>query len=70
MSNDNEFRAYLCPNPGSSTNLGSKKQRLVFISIDRSNPLSVLEAGKIADIVVVVMSCKETEIEGLKVDPD
>ena len=60
LANDNEFRAYLCPNPGSSTNLGSKKQRLIFISIDRANPLAVLEAGKIADIVLVAMSCKET----------
>jgi len=60
LANDNEFRAYLCPNPGSSTNLGSKKQRLIFVSIDRTNPLAVLEAGKIADIVVVVMSCKDT----------
>jgi hypothetical protein len=29
-----------------------------------------LEVGKIADIVIVVMSCAETEIKGLKVDPD
>lgn len=50
--------------------MGSKKQRLIFIEIDRKNSLAVLEAGKIADIVVVVMSCKDTEIEGLKVDPD
>ena len=41
LANDNEFRAYICPNPGSSTNLGSKKQRLIFVSIDRTNPLAV-----------------------------
>jgi pre-rRNA-processing protein TSR1 len=64
------FRAYLCPNPGSSTNLGSRKQRLIFIEVDRNDEQAVLEAGKIADIVVVVMSCKETEVSGLKVDPD
>ena len=64
------FRAYLCPNPGSSTNMGSKKQRLIFLEIDRENPHAVLEVGKIADIIVVVMSCAETDITGLKVDPD
>jgi hypothetical protein len=42
--------------------LGSKKQRLIFVEIDRNNPLAVLEAGKIADIIVVVMSCAETDI--------
>jgi hypothetical protein len=50
--------------------MGSKKQRLIIINIDRKNPMAVLEAGKVADMVVVVMSCKETQIEGLKVDPD
>jgi hypothetical protein len=30
----------------------------------------VLEVGKIADLILVVMSCKEVETEGLKVDPD
>jgi hypothetical protein len=70
LQEDDMFRAYQCPNPGSSTNLGSKKQRLIFIEIDRTNPLAVLEVGKIADIIVVVMSCAETEIQGLKVNPD
>ena len=59
---DDKFRAYLCPNPGSSTNMGSKKQRLIFVEIDRKNPLAVLEVGKIADIIVVVMSCADTDI--------
>jgi hypothetical protein len=62
VKEDNQFRAYLCPNPGSSTNMGSKKQRLIFVEIDRTNPLAVLEVGKIADIIVVVMSCGKTEI--------
>lgn len=30
----------------------------------------MLEVGKVADIVFVVMSCKETEVSGLKVNPD
>ena len=70
IKEDNQFRAYLCPNPGSSTNMGSKKQRLIFVEIDRTNPLAVLEVGKIADIIVVVMSCGKTDIQGLKMDPD
>jgi len=70
IEDDNEFKAYLCPNPGSSTNLGSKKQRLIFLEIDRQNEHTVLEVGKLADIILVVMSCKDTEIQGLKVDPD
>ena len=60
LEQDNEFRAYLCPNPGSSTNMGSRKQRLIFVGINRNDPLAILEAGKIADIIVVVMSCRET----------
>lgn len=50
--------------------MGSKKQRLIFVEIDRTDPLAVLEVGKIADIIVVVMSCADTDIQGLKVDPD
>ena len=30
----------------------------------------MLEVGKLADIIIVVMSCADTEIEGLKMDPD
>jgi hypothetical protein len=67
---DNQFRAYLCPNPGSSTNLGSKKQRLIFLEINRDDEHHVLEVGKLADIVIVVMSCGETDVKGLKVDPE
>lgn len=64
------FKAYVCPNPGSSTNMGSKKQRLIFININRDDPYAVLEAGKIADIVLAVMSCKDSDTTGLKIDPD
>jgi hypothetical protein len=60
----------MCPNPGSSTNMGSKKQRLIFLEINREDEYSVLEVGKIADIIVVVMSCADSNIQGLKVDPD
>lgn len=70
LAGDNEFAAYLCPNPGSSTNLGSKKQRLIFVEMDRNDEHAVLEVGKLADIILVVMSCQETDVTGLKVDPD
>ncbi len=36
-ADDSQFKAYVCPNPGSSTNLGSKKQRLIFMEIDRND---------------------------------
>jgi hypothetical protein len=67
---DTELKAYVCPNPGSSTNLGSKKQRLIFTTINRDDPHAVLEAGKIADIILVVMSASDVETTGLKIDPD
>lgn len=60
----------MCPNPGSSTNLGSKKQRLMFLEINREDDYSVLEVGKIADIILVVMSCAESDVKGMKIDPD
>lgn len=33
----------------------------MFLEINRDDPYSVLDIGKVADIVLVVMSCKETE---------
>ena len=29
-----------------------------------------MEIGRIADLLLVVMSCKDTETQGLKIDPD
>jgi hypothetical protein len=29
-----------------------------------------LEVGKLADVILVVMSCQEVDTKGLKVDPD
>ncbi len=60
----------MCPNPGSSTNLGSKKQRLIFLEINRNDDQAVLEVGKIADLVLVVMSCADSEVSGLKINPE
>lgn len=64
-----QFKAYLCPNPASSTNMSSRKQRLIFLQINRNDPYSILDTCKIADIVVAVMSCKNTVVSGLKQDP-
>lgn len=64
-----QFKAYLCPNPSSSTNMASRKQRLIFLQIDRKDPYSVLDVCKVADLVVTVMSCKHTNVGGLKQDP-
>ena len=64
------LKAYICPNAGSSSNLSSKKQRLIFIEVDRNDIYSVLDVGKVADMVLMVMSCKGTDESQLKVDPD
>ena len=64
-----QFKAYLCPNPGSSSNMASRKQRLIFLEMDRNDPYSVMDIAKIADIVVVSMSCKKTNVNGIKQDP-
>ena len=53
-----QFKAYLCPNPASSTNMSSRRQRLIFLQIDRNDPYSILDICKVADLVVVSMSCK------------
>ena len=64
-----QFKAYLCPNPSSSTNMSSRKQRLIFLQIDRNDPYSILDVCKIADLVIGVMSCRHTKVGGLKQDP-
>lgn len=66
---DSTQKAYICPNPGSNANLASKKQRLIFVNIDRNDSYSILDAGKICDLMVVVMSCKHTNVKNLKQDP-
>lgn len=42
----------------------------MFVEINRDDPYHVLDTGKVADIILVVMSCSETETQGLKVDPE
>lgn len=64
---DSEFKAYICPNAGASGI--AKKQRLIFRVIDREDVYSVLDVGKVADIVLMVMSCKNTDETSLN-NPD
>ena len=40
------------------------------MEINRDDDNSVLEVGKIADLIIVAMSCSESDIKGVKVDPD
>ena len=64
-----QFKAYICPNPASTSNMLSRKQRLIFLEIDRNDPYSVMDVCKVADILITVMSCKNTNVSGLKQDP-
>ena len=59
----------MCPNPGSAANLVSKRQRLQFVTMDRTDPYSILDVGKVADIVLVIMSCAKTTVATLHDDP-
>ena len=64
-----QFKAYLCPNPGANTNMASRKQRLIFLEMDRNDPYSIMDISKICDQVLVIMSCKHTNVGGVKQDP-
>mmetsp|Transcript_12923 Transcript_12923/g.21871 ORF Transcript_12923/g.21871 Transcript_12923/m.21871 type:complete len:373 (-) Transcript_12923:1496-2614(-) len=64
------YRAYVCPNAGSNNNLSSNRQRLIFMEIDPSNVYSVLDVGKVADIILMVMSADKVDEKQLKTDPD
>ena len=55
---ESQFQAFVCPNAGSSANMASKRQRLIFLEIDRNDVYSVLDVGKVADVVLMVMSSK------------
>jgi hypothetical protein len=61
-----QFKAYLCPNPGASSNMASRKQRLIFLEINRNDPYSIMDVAKVADMVIVVMSCRKTNVAGVK----
>lgn len=70
VDREDAFQAYICPNAGSSANMASRKQRLMFMEIDRNDVYSVLDAGKVADVILMVMSAKQTDASQLKIDPD
>ena len=40
------------------------------MEIDRNDVYSVLDVGKVADLVLVIMSCKNANESQLKIDPD
>ena len=40
--------------------MASRKQRLIFLEMYGNDPYSVMDIAKIADIVVVSLSCKKT----------
>lgn len=67
---DSEFQAYMCPPAGANNHMSSKRQRMIFRVINRNDVYSVLDVGKVADIVLMVMSCKDTDESKLKIDPD
>ena len=64
-----QFKSYICPNPASNSNLLSRKQRLIFLEINRDDPYSVMDTCKVADLLITVMSCKNTNVSGVKQDP-
>jgi hypothetical protein len=70
IDRDLPFQAFICPNAGASSNMSSRKQRLIFLEIDRDDVYSILDVGKVADLILVTMSCKETETQNLKQNPD
>ena len=67
---DSEFQAYICPPAGANNHMSAKRQRLIFRVVDRKDVHSVLDVGKVADIVLMVMSCKSADESKLKIDPD
>ena len=70
IDQENKFQAYVCPNAGSNSNMSSKRQRVIFIEINRNDVYSVLDIGKVADIVLMVMSSKMVDEQHFKNDPD
>ena len=41
--------------------MASRKQRLMFVEIDRKDVYSVLDVGKVADVILMVMSSKQAD---------
>lgn len=70
IDRESPYQAFICPNAGSSANMSSRKQRLIFVEIDRDDVYSIMDIGKVADIILMVMSCKETDTSKISNDPD
>lgn len=68
-SSDGDLQAYIIPNAGGG-GMGAKKQRVIFRAIDRTDVYDVLDTGKVADLVLMVMSCASVDATNLKNDPD
>lgn len=49
--------------------MASRKQRLIFVEINRNDPYSILDVAKVADMVLVAMSCRNTNVTHVKQDP-
>jgi pre-rRNA-processing protein TSR1 len=43
---------------------------MIFATIDSSDQISVLDNGKVADVILLVMSTKGTDLKNLRYDPD
>lgn len=69
MKEEEGRKVFLAPNPGAST-LGNKKHRMQFLLMDPADQISVLDTGKVADVVLLVMSTKGTDWKNMRYDPD
>lgn len=49
--------------------MSSRKQRLIFLDMNREDPYSIMDVAKVSDLVIAVMSCKKTNVSGVKQDP-
>jgi hypothetical protein len=49
--------------------MASRKQRIIFIEMNRNDPYSILDVAKVSDLVLVGMSCRKTNVTGVKQDP-
>ena len=58
---DGEMQAYIIPNAGATANMNSKKQRVIFRAINREDVYDVLDVAKVADLVLITMSCANVD---------
>jgi len=63
------FNTLLCPLSAGKGALGNTKQRFTFVEMPRER-YSILDIGKVADIVLVVMSCEGIDPQVAKSHPE